>query len=288
MQQPGIAQGLSHPRAAPGRKPVNPLLKSPRHVHRRTPFAMTPRPLPAPPPALWREPLARPAPLWQDRRRPCLRPPAGAIRRATMYPARSAPTAAAPDRTQRDEQLARWLRQAAEGDASAFERFHDATAGYAHALARRLLREADVDDVLADSYFQAWREAPRFDPARGSAVTWLLCRVHSRAIDLRRQQRRDGLSDPGPDALAHHASELPGPDELLALAEAGTRLAAALAGLSSQERWVLGLAYFRELSHAATAEATGLPLGTVKSLLLRAQQKLRMLLADPPATPARR
>jgi RNA polymerase sigma-70 factor (ECF subfamily) len=201
-----------------------------------------------------------------------------------MFPARPASSPAAPDHTQRDEQLARWLRQSADGDASAFERFHDATAGYAHALARRLLHEADVDDVLADSYFQAWREAPRFDPARGSAVTWLLSRVHSRAIDLRRRQQREGVMEANvPDT---HASGLPGPDELLALAEAGTRLAAALAGLSAPERWVLGLAYYRELSHAATAEATGLPLGTVKSLLLRAQQKLRMLLADPPVTPA--
>lgn len=189
-------------------------------------------------------------------------------------------------RTQRDQQLACWLQRAADGDAAAFERFYDGTAGYAQALARRLLREADVDDVLADSYFQAWREAPRFDAARGSAVTWLLTRVHSRAIDLRRQQQRapDAAAEPDADALDRHASDLPGPDELLALAEAGTRLAAALAGLSAQERWVLGLAYYRDLSHAATAEATGLPLGTVNSLLLRAQQKLRMLLAEPPTT----
>ncbi len=198
-----------------------------------------------------------------------------------MFPARPAPSSAAPDRSQRDEQLACWLRQAADGDASAFERFHDATAACAHALARRLLREADVEDVLADSYFQAWREAPRFDPQRGSAVTWLLSRVHSRAIDLRRHQRRQAVTEPDADALDRHAGDLPGPDDLLALAEAGTRLATALAGLSAPERWVLGLAYYRELSHAATAQATGLPLGTVKSLLLRAQHKLRTLLAEP-------
>lgn len=200
----------------------------------------------------------------------------------------SAPEAGHAQRDRRDQQLASWLQQAAAGDARAFERFYDATAGYAQSLARRLLRESDVDDVLADSYFQAWREAPRFDPARGSAVTWLLTRVHSRAIDLRRQQRRapESPADPDADALAECAADLPGPDELLALAEAGTRLAAALAGLSAQERWVLGLAYFRDLSHAATAQATGLPLGTVKSLLLRAQHKLRMLLTEAPATPA--
>ena len=247
-----------------------------------TTSALPAQPRPAPAVA-----LAGRVGVWQDARRPQPAAACRPLRRATMFPARPASPSAVPDRSQRDGQLACWLRQAADGDAAAFERFHDATAGYAHALARRLLRGADVDDVLADSYFQAWREAARFDPARGSAVTWLLSRVHSRAIDLRRQQRHDGPPESDADALERRASDLPGPDELLALAEDGTRLAAALAGLSAPERWVLGLAYYRGLSHAATAEATGLPLGTVKSLRLRAQQKLRMLLADPPAPPAR-
>lgn len=114
-----------------------------------------------------------------------------------MHPVRTdtpptAPRAAAsaaedPARAERDQRLAGWLTQAAAGDAQAFERFYDATVAYAHTLARRLLREADVDDVLAETYFQCWREAPRFDAGRGSAVTWLLTRVRSRAIDLRRQ-----------------------------------------------------------------------------------------------------
>jgi RNA polymerase sigma-70 factor, ECF subfamily len=198
-----------------------------------------------------------------------------------MSPARSdntVPDSAAPDaaRARRDARLAGWLLQAAGGDAAAFEQFYDATIGYAHALARRLLRDADIDDVLAEAYFQAWREAPRFDAARGSAVTWLLTRVHSRAIDQCRQRTPAAASDD--DTLAQQPSDLPGPDDLLALAQAGSRLYDALAALSAQERWVLGLAYFRELSHAATARATGLPLGTVKSLVLRAQHKLRTLM----------
>lgn len=187
-------------------------------------------------------------------------------------------------RAERDQRLAVWLAQAATGDALAFERFYDATVAYAQTLARRLLLEADIDDVLAETYFQCWREAARFDASRGSAVTWLLTRVRSRAIDLRRQQKHEatqaaagGESDEL--TLAGLVGQLPGPDELLALAQAGSRLYIALAALSPQERWVLGLAYFRELSHAATAQATGLPLGTVKSLLLRAQQKLRSLMA---------
>ena len=74
------------------------------------------------------------------------------------------------------------------------------------------------------------------------------------------------------------ADDRPDPSDRLWQLQAGRRLAVALAGLSAQERWLLGLAYFRDASHAAIAETTGLPLGTVKSSILRAQAKLRLQL----------
>lgn len=187
---------------------------------------------------------------------------------------------AAPDagRAARDAQLCALVGQAATGDAQAFERFYDATVGYAQALARRMLAAHDLDDVLAEAYFQAWREANRFDAARGSPVTWLLTIVRSRALDLLRRHRASHECE-APESLAEPAADVPGPQELLASVEAGCALHAALAALSPQERWLLGLAYFRELTHAQISLATGLPLGTVKSSILRAQGKLRQLIA---------
>ena len=185
---------------------------------------------------------------------------------------------APPDRLRRDLELAEMLRAASAGNAGAFETFYDRTASYANSLARRMVRPDDLDDVLADAYFQAWREAARFDPARGSAVTWLLTLVRSRALDLLRRQRALAQIEAPvetPEEAAEAPSALPGPDELLALACAGSRLHAALATLSVNERWVLGLVYFRDLTHAQIAECTGMPLGSVKSLLLRGQAKLR-------------
>jgi RNA polymerase sigma-70 factor, ECF subfamily len=181
-------------------------------------------------------------------------------------------------RAERDSALAALLQQAAGGSVSAFEAFYDQTLGYAHALARRMLRSSgDLDDVLAAAYFQVWRELHRFDAQRGSAVTWLLTIVRSRALDALRHAR---VSDE--HASAEEASDLasdePGPDELLQTTQAGARLEIALAGLHPQERWVLALAYYRELSHSQIASVTGLPLGTVKSLILRSQIKLRELL----------
>lgn len=181
--------------------------------------------------------------------------------------------AAVGDRADRDAELAELLHAAAAGDTGAFEAFYNRTVGFAHSLARRMVRPADLDDVLADAFFQAWREAARFDAQRGSAVTWLLTLVRSRALDRLRQQRSAAAEDI--EAVAERPSDLPGPDELLAMARAGSQLHAALASLSTNQRWVLGLAYFRELSHQQIADCTGLPLGSVKSLIQRSQIKLR-------------
>lgn len=185
--------------------------------------------------------------------------------------------AALAARAERNDALAALLHDAAAGNSRAFEAFYDATLAYAHALARRMLRPADVQDVLADAYFQAWREVARFDTKRGAAVTWLLTLVRSRALDLLRHQRAspevEAAEPPEP------ATPSPGPEALLAGMQAGSQLRAALAELSSNERWVLGLAYYRDLSHREICAETGLPLGTVKSLILRAQTKLRERLA---------
>ncbi len=182
------------------------------------------------------------------------------------------------ERARRDAQLCTLVAGAAAGDAQAFERFYDATVGYAQALARRMLAGGDLDDVLSDAYFQAWREAARFDPQRGSPVTWLLTIVRSRALDLMRRHRA-AHEEEAQELPEDQPGDAPSPPDLLAATERCSALHAALAGLSPQERWLLGLAYFRELSHARIAETTGLPLGTVKSAILRAQAKLRDTLA---------
>jgi len=116
------------------------------------------------------------------------------------------------ERAARDLRLAALLRQAASGRADAFEAFYDATVAYAQALARRMVRG---DDVLAESYFQVWRDAPRFDAGRGSAVGWLLIIVRSRAVDALRRRRAGG--DPeSAEGVGERPSEGPGPPELLA------------------------------------------------------------------------
>jgi RNA polymerase sigma-70 factor (ECF subfamily) len=184
----------------------------------------------------------------------------------------------APPAAERDCQLAALLTLAAAGNARAFEAFYSATIRPALSLARRIAGDAYAEDVLADAYFQAWREADRFDASRGSALTWLLTLTRSRALDRLRQEtlRHAGMTgapDHDPDAAC--TADDRGPPDLLESVEARSRLHDLIAELSPNERWVLGLAYFRDHSQTEIARITGMPLGTVKSLINRAQHKLR-------------
>ena len=186
----------------------------------------------------------------------------------------------------RDERLAGLLKAAATGDGRAFEAFYNATARQAMAVVRRITGDALAEDVLADCYFQAWRSASNFDVLRGSALTWLLTMARSRALDRVRQEtlRHGGLTGaPDFDADAVEHGQAISPEQLLESVESCTRLHEALRELSANERWVLGLAYFRDFSQSEIATMTGMPLGTVKSLMTRAQHKLRETLA-PAAT----
>ncbi len=69
------------------------------------------------------------------------------------------------------------LQRSGRGDRVAFAELYDATCGPAYRLAQCLAGEAGADEVLVRGYLEAWRNAPLFDPAQGSALGWLLGHV---------------------------------------------------------------------------------------------------------------
>jgi RNA polymerase sigma-70 factor, ECF subfamily len=183
----------------------------------------------------------------------------------------------------RNRELARLIAAATCGDVCAFEVFYERTIHYASAVARRIVGNNYLEDVLSEAYLQAWRDIARFDAERGNAFAWIVTIARSRALDRLRQEnvRHAGLE--GAPEVAHTELEdetALGPDTLLEQVQAASALHGALRKLSANERWCVALAYYRDLSHSDIAGATGLPLGTVKSLINRSQQKLRELLAD--------
>lgn len=180
-----------------------------------------------------------------------------------------------------DVQLETWIAGIVDHDERALLALYEATLSRVYGLVLRLVRRAQLaEEVAEDVYFQVWRQAPRFDPARGRPLTWLLGMARSRAIDAIRRESRfqhDELDDDAApvDGPAHESG-----DELLAVAQGHAELHRALLLLKPQSRQLVALAFFTGLSHEEIASQTSLPLGTVKSQIRRALITLREALGD--------
>jgi RNA polymerase sigma-70 factor (ECF subfamily) len=169
-----------------------------------------------------------------------------------------------------------WISQVVARDENALASLYEAMAGRVYGLALRITRNVQTaEEVVEDTFWQIWRQAPRFDPARGNATAWMLTMTRSRALDaLRRVDQVASDTESG----EREADLADGPEDLLASSEAGKQLDAALARLEPLPRQLVALAFFRGLSHEEIATHTGLPLGTVKSHIRRALVRLRDIL----------
>jgi len=160
----------------------------------------------------------------------------------------------------------------ATGDEAAFGALYDRFARPLYALGLRWLQDVeDAEELVNDTLIRAWRQADRFDPARGRAGAWLFGIARHVATDrLRSRGRR-----PGPPVEG--AAEPIGHLDVDALAEAW-EIAAALERLPAVQREVLLLAYRDDLSQSQIAEVLGVPLGTVKSRTFHALRGMAGLL----------
>ncbi len=169
------------------------------------------------------------------------------------------------------------IRRMRAGDASGLEELYDRHAAMLYGLALRIVgRPADAEEVLQDTWLQAWRTAATWDPARGTVAGWLVTLARSRAIDRLRSigsRRRAESSSPPPAAPATG-------DEPAARAEQReqhARITAALAALTPRQREVLELGYFGGLSQSEIAGRLDAPLGSVKSWTRQGLMRLREL-----------
>ncbi len=157
------------------------------------------------------------------------------------------------------------------GDESALGALYDATVRRVYGLALRITRNPQMaEEVAEDVFWQAWRQALRFDAARGNAMAWLLNMTRSRALDaLRRTDDAD--LHPEPETLMQLEAACEGdPQNLLDALQRNQALHTALETLDALPRQLLSLAFFRGLTHEEIASQSALPLGTVKSHIRRA------------------
>ena len=127
-----------------------------------------------------------------------------------------------------------------------------------------------AEECTQDVMITLWRKAEMFDPSRASVATWIFTIARNRRIDLLRKERR-----PEPEELTWGPEADPEPEELLGLQQESTQLVAALATLPDKQRDLIQKAYFGDLTHAEIASETGLPLGTIKSRIRLALERLR-------------
>ena len=128
------------------------------------------------------------------------------------------------------------------------------------------LAEECAQDVMAT----LWQKAGLFDPSRASVATWVFTIARNRRIDALRKSRR-----PEPEDLPWGPEPEPDQAEVLEAQQDTDRLGAALAQLPEKQRALIERAYYGDLSHSEIAAETGLPLGTIKSRIRLALERLR-------------
>lgn len=147
--------------------------------------------------------------------------------------------------------------------------------GYFAPRVKSFLMKSGASPDLAEECTQEvmatlWNKAHMFDPAKASVSTWIFTIARNRKIDLLRKQRR-----PEPEDLPWGPEASPDQADALGLAQETEQLGQALATLPAKQRKLIERAYFGELSHSEIAAETGLPLGTIKSRIRLALDRLR-------------
>ncbi len=140
---------------------------------------------------------------------------------------------------------------------------------------KAFLMRSGADATMAEECTQEvmatlWQKAVLFDPARASAATWIFTIARNRKIDALRKMRR-----PEPEELPWGPEEEPDQADSLALQQETQALEEAMKSLPEKQRELIEKAYFGDLSHSEIAAETGLPLGTIKSRIRLALDRLR-------------
>lgn len=134
-----------------------------------------------------------------------------------------------------------------------------------------------ADELAQETLLTVWHRADAYDPARAAASTWIFTIARNKRIDWLRKTKHpepeefDPLLVPANDTL---------PDENVWQGEHSRILAAAMADLPEEQSALLHKAYFEDKTHDDIAKETGLPLGTVKSRIRLAMERLRHRLKD--------
>lgn len=168
-----------------------------------------------------------------------------------------------------DEDLARGF---AAGDEACLKEAYRRWAALVHTLALRSLADAEeAKDVTQQVFAGAWRGRAHYAPERGALKTWLIGITRKKIADALTQSARRRRDVDAVTATAPPDSVPPAADQVVDQ----VLLAEELRRLPAQQRTVLEMAFYEDLTQSQIAQRTGLPLGTVKSHTRRGLSRLK-------------
>lgn len=171
------------------------------------------------------------------------------------------------------------VARVAGGDQAAFEQLYEQSSPLLFTLVSRIVgNEREAADLLQEVYLEVWRKASNYDHARGTPMAWLVTLARSRAIDRVRALGSRGkgvtasLDDtPASDLIASNTDAM----DIVAANERQALVWAALKTLPLVQRQAIELAYYEGLTHVEISGRLNVPLGTIKTRIRLAMEKLR-------------
>lgn len=172
------------------------------------------------------------------------------------------------------------IARVADGDSAALELLYSRYGRVVYGLALRILASPEpAEDVVQETFWRVWRRAATFQSGSGQLAPWLFGIARNLCIDeLRRRQTRPAPSIGEEETILAIPDTRPAVDDLTWEAERRRLITGALGELPPDQRQVIELAYFAGLSQREIAEQLNNPLGTVKTRVRLALQKLKGLL----------
>jgi len=175
-----------------------------------------------------------------------------------------------PAMTVNAESLETLLCLVADGDMIAFRSLYDVAAGRLLAIALKILRDQQAaEDAVQEAFLRVWRNAARYDPARGAPLAWMGVIARNAALDMA-QARRPAEELDAADTIDCATAPVEPPD---------ARLGQCLKRLPADQARAIVTMYTYGMSHSELAEHLSVPLGTVKSWIRRGTEALKECMA---------
>ena len=168
------------------------------------------------------------------------------------------------------------LQRVANGDGDAVKECLDKYGGLVWSIARKMLRNADeAEDAVQEIFVDIWKNAVRFDPGLASETTFIAMIARRRLIDRIRYSTRRISADSLDDVLLEPFTRS---DQTMQMSIEAQQAAEAMRELRPEQQQVLRLSIVQGMSHQEISEATGMPLGTVKTHARRGLLHVREVL----------